>query len=132
MLLTRFSIRRLRFAIFQSPTPPQTAPLPRVGTAAPGLLAPRENRTFFLFNRHCADFPTRATLHHAAETIADLLHALSRLERMCGRPETTCHRFWKMDFRQVAQCRRTETSRPESASVVCGYATQGIHHRNSA
>src|ERR1019366_4196384 len=79
--------------------------------------------------------PTSAPVppfHHAAKTLLDLGRPLSGVERMRGRPQAARHRFWKMDFRQVAQRHRTEAARPESARAVCRHPTQGIHHRNSA
>src|SRR5450759_2261115 len=100
----------------------------------PSAVQPREKTEHFPCSNVIAPISALVPVfhHYAAETLTDLPHALPAVERMRRRPKTSCHHFWKMDFRQVAQCNRTEAARPESASVVCGYATQGIHHRNSA
>src|SRR5580658_442911 len=75
--------------------------------------------------------------HHCAEkAFADLrldVHrARLRLQRMRCRPETARDYLWKMGFCQMAKRDRTEATRLESASVVCGYAPQRIHYGNSA
>src|ERR1035437_3783625 len=103
---------------------------------APGRFSPlRPRQKTEHFPSSAVIAPTSAPVplfHYAAKTLLDLGRTLSGVERMRGRPQAARHRFWKMDYRQMAQRHRTETARPESASVVCRRPAQGIHHRNSA
>src|ERR1700674_2312655 len=105
MLLTRFKIRRLRFAMTPvshtdgnratCPARGETGPLqaqPVWGRAplrqAQGRLSPVQppaNRTFSLFRSHCADSAPVPVFPHAAETLIDVRHALHSVERMRGR-----------------------------------------------
>src|SRR5208283_2740698 len=73
--------------------------------------------------------------HEAPEAFADVVSDVYRAricrERVHCRFEAARHHFWKMDFRQMAERHGTEDARSESASVIRGYAAQGIHHRKS-
>src|SRR4029077_21179457 len=133
MLLTRFKIRRLRFAMTTvshtdgnratSQARGETGALARPNRARVGRAAspvqPPTNRTFSLFKRHCADSAPVPVFPHAPEFLIDVRPVLHSVERMRSRSETACHLLWQMDFRQVAQCNRTEAARFESSSVVC-------------
>src|ERR1700691_3639524 len=118
-LLTRFNIRRLRFAMI----PVSHTPTNRATTTATPVAARTGKPNIFAVHPSLRRLFPRASLHHAAETLTAILHTLPRVEPMLCRPQTPRHHLRKMDRCKMAQRHRTETARPESSRVVCRYAT---------
>src|SRR5258708_12608135 len=133
MLLTRFKVRRLRFAMTTvSHTDENCATRSdqcREGRPRPS--SPPTNRTFSLFKRPCANPAPVTVFPHAAETLIDIRHVQHRMERVRGHSETAYRHLWKMDFRQVAQRNRAEAAGVESPSLVFHCPTQEIPHCTS-